>query len=575
MSRQPRPALRAAIKKHQADPLQDPVGAFLVRQRPEVAPGGVVPPHPTDATERITDDDSIAKLLASVSTLAEGNDDDLLFELLYLETLIAAKPLKSNELLEQLGALGEEVREGLLPPGTINLVALRNRTRRLKQHLGGVAGRISAAMLMLFTSLPLLGQQAQAAESKDDSFQIAAAAPVVRVIDANTGVGLAGVTIKSMEEKVLGVTDANGQATLSEEYHNTDLMSLEKSGYELSLLERSQLAARNIISMKPQTENKVAAAPKPNTNAKPMVKPPTAPGAGAPPHVAAAPGQAPHVEAPKPPSAPKAPQIRLPVRPKPTSAPVAAKPNAKAAAKPAPKPAPVMATLPSRPRPAQVASSNTNEAPVLPKPHVEMPTAPKAPAAKPNAAANKPPIKPHLPVVHHNDPMAGAARETAMSLPSRPRKPIQTATKPEAAPEREPISVSVPKRTPKPHRHHAATASAPMGGGTYRVKPGDSLSKLAQRYLGNASRWPELYAMNRGNVSNPRMIRVGQVLTMPGASMAGKSRVYVVRPGDSLFTIAGRQMGNGSKWATIYEANKDHIRDARMIFPGQKLVLPV
>ncbi|MDB5097534.1 MAG: hypothetical protein JWM80_1955 [Cyanobacteria bacterium RYN_339] len=562
MSRQPRPTLRAAVKKHSADPLQDPVGAFLLRQRPEVAPGGMEPPRPSDATERITDDASITQLLASVSTMAEGGEDDLLFELLYLETLIAAQPLRSNDLLEQLGALGAEVREGLLPPGTINLVALRARTRRLKQHLGSVAGRISAAMLMLFTSLPLLGQQASAAEAKDDSFQIAAAAPVVRVIDANTGVGIAGVTIKSMEEKVLGVTDGTGQATLSEDYHNTDLMSLEKSGYELSLLERSQLAARNIISMKPQTD-KVAAAPKAPAAAapKPMVKPPVAPGAGTPPRVATNPGQAPHVEAPKAPTAPKAPQIRLPMRPKPTTAPVAAKPIAK----PAAKPAPVMATLPTRPKPLQVASNNTNDAPVLPRPHVEMPTAPKAPKAM---------AKPQLPVVHHSDPMAGAARDTAMSLPSRPRKPIQTAAKPESS-EREPIAISVPKRTPSVAR----STAAPRGGsGYYQVKPGDSLSKLAKRYLGSAKRWPELYAMNRGRVSNPRMIRVGQVLALPGAGAStatGRTRVYVVRPGDSLFKIAGQQMGNGTKWSSIYDANKDHIRDARVIYPGQRLMLPV
>lgn len=566
MSRQPRPALRPVVTKSQVDPLQDPVGAFLVRQRPELAPGAMEPPHPESA-ERITDDAAIANLLASVSTMGDG-DDDLLFELLYLETLIAAKPLKSNELLEQLGALGEEVREGLTPPGTINMVALRNRTRRLKQHLGGMAGRVSAAMLMLLTSLPFLGQQAQAAEAKDDAFQIAAAtAPVVRVIDANTGVGLAGVTIKSMEEKVLGVTDANGQATLSEDYHNTDLMSLEKSGYELSLLERSQLAARNIISMKPNGGANTAAVPKPNPPAanpnKPVVKPPTAPGPGTGPKVAVAPGQAPHVEAPKPPSAPKAPQIKLPVRPKPTSHPVAnGKPSTKAAAKPQAKPSTIAASLPVRPKPQQVASNNLSEAPVLPKPHVDTPVAPKAPGAKPMA-------KPQLPVVHHDD--AGAARETAMSLPSRPRKPVQTAAKPESA-EREPITISVPKHTPRAQRGGTVAA----GGGTYRVKPGDSLSKLAHRYLGNANRWPELYAMNRGSVANPRMIRVGQVLNLPGAGMAsGKSRVYVVRPGDSLFKIAGQQMGNGSRWASIYEANRDHIRDARVIFPGQRLVLPV
>jgi nucleoid-associated protein YgaU len=230
-----------------------------------------------------------------------------------------------------------------------------------------------------------------------------------------------------------------------------------------------------------------------------------------------------------------------------------------------------MATLPTRPRPQQIASNNTSEAPVLPRPHVDMPTAPKAPAA----TAPKAMAKPQLPVVHHTAPLAGAARETAMSLPSRPRKPIQTAAKPESS-EREPIAISVPKQ---PKAMRASTAAAPRAGsGYYQVKPGDSLSKLAQRYLGSAKRWPELYAMNKGRVSNPRMIRVGQVLAMPGAGgslASGKTRVYVVRPGDSLFKIAGQQLGNATRWSSIYDANRNHIRDARMIFPGQKLFLPV
>ncbi|MEU9033684.1 LysM domain-containing protein [Streptomyces sp. NPDC048352] len=52
---------------------------------------------------------------------------------------------------------------------------------------------------------------------------------------------------------------------------------------------------------------------------------------------------------------------------------------------------------------------------------------------------------------------------------------------------------------------------------TYTVKPGDSLSLIARRELGNEARWRELYAMNRGVVgANPDLIRPGMVLTLPG-----------------------------------------------------------
>lgn len=51
---------------------------------------------------------------------------------------------------------------------------------------------------------------------------------------------------------------------------------------------------------------------------------------------------------------------------------------------------------------------------------------------------------------------------------------------------------------------------------SYTVREGDCLWNIAKRYLGNGSRWPEIYELNRDKVSNPNVIYEGQVLTMPG-----------------------------------------------------------
>jgi nucleoid-associated protein YgaU len=247
-----------------------------------------------------------------------------------------------------------------------------------------------------------------------------------------------------------------------------------------------------------------------------------------------------------------------------------------AAAKPAAAAKPVMAALPTKPKPARPLQGDSgDDMPTLNKPRVETPKAPARHVAV--AHATKPTS--HLAKPENADPMAAAARQTAMALPAKPRKPMQVAEAPEMPPveegtpdQHEPVTIAVPHNVPKA-AHHAASGG---GRGYYQVKPGDSLSKLARRYLGSAKRWPELYAMNRGRVSDPALIRVGQVLALPGASTAsGRGRTYVVRPGDSLFKIAGSQMGNGSRWHSIYQANRGSIRDARMIFPGQKLYLPV
>jgi len=49
---------------------------------------------------------------------------------------------------------------------------------------------------------------------------------------------------------------------------------------------------------------------------------------------------------------------------------------------------------------------------------------------------------------------------------------------------------------------------------------------------------------------------------------------YTVEKGDSLSKIANRVYGKASLWTAIYEANRDHIKDPDLIYPGQVLRLP-
>ena len=56
------------------------------------------------------------------------------------------------------------------------------------------------------------------------------------------------------------------------------------------------------------------------------------------------------------------------------------------------------------------------------------------------------------------------------------------------------------------------TASATR---TYTVRPGDTLSAIAQRFYGNPADWPYLYRVNSGVISNPNEIYVGEVLKIP------------------------------------------------------------
>lgn len=59
----------------------------------------------------------------------------------------------------------------------------------------------------------------------------------------------------------------------------------------------------------------------------------------------------------------------------------------------------------------------------------------------------------------------------------------------------------------------------------------------------------------------------------PAAPKSGTT--YTVVRGDTLWSIAKRFYGQGSKWPTIYEANKSVIGpNPNLIFPGQVLVIP-
>ena len=50
---------------------------------------------------------------------------------------------------------------------------------------------------------------------------------------------------------------------------------------------------------------------------------------------------------------------------------------------------------------------------------------------------------------------------------------------------------------------------------TYTVKPGDTLSKIAKDHLGNATAYMKIYEVNRDQLSNPDLIKPGQVLKLP------------------------------------------------------------
>ena len=70
-----------------------------------------------------------------------------------------------------------------------------------------------------------------------------------------------------------------------------------------------------------------------------------------------------------------------------------------------------------------------------------------------------------------------------------------------------------PNRSAAPQQAPAATAGG--GTSTYTVQPGDTLSAIAKKHLGNANDYMELFNANRDQLSDPDKIKPGQLLKIP------------------------------------------------------------
>lgn len=72
----------------------------------------------------------------------------------------------------------------------------------------------------------------------------------------------------------------------------------------------------------------------------------------------------------------------------------------------------------------------------------------------------------------------------------------------------------------------------------------------------------------------PVVKKTATVKTTRPATTAPKVRTYSVKKGDTLWGIAKKYYGNGAKYPTIYNANKDKIKNPNLIYVGQVFTIP-
>lgn len=103
----------------------------------------------------------------------------------------------------------------------------------------------------------------------------------------------------------------------------------------------------------------------------------------------------------------------------------------------------------------------------------------------------------------------------------------------------------------------------PRAPALYTVKPGDTPSQIAQRYLGDASRWTEIYK------GDPRKMPVGLRINIPSQtssssapssnyrppSSGSSGGTYTVSRGETPGGIAQKMLGDWNRWREIWSGN--------------------
>lgn len=75
------------------------------------------------------------------------------------------------------------------------------------------------------------------------------------------------------------------------------------------------------------------------------------------------------------------------------------------------------------------------------------------------------------------------------------------------------------------------------------------------------------------DAANVLLAEMEQLLGIGGSKPSANSSVYIVKKGDNLWYIAGKQYSNPFMWPIIYWTNQQQIKDPDLIFPKQEFTI--
>jgi nucleoid-associated protein YgaU len=117
-------------------------------------------------------------------------------------------------------------------------------------------------------------------------------------------------------------------------------------------------------------------------------------------------------------------------------------------------------------------------------------------------------------------------------------------------------------------RQHIESANPGIEG--LKVSFNDGVASLSGTAA--SSEAMEKAVLMAGNVEGVNEVKI-EGMSVPPSSQ--KVEYYIIQKGDSLSKIAKHYYGNAADYPKIFEANREVIKDADLIFPGQKIRIPL
>lgn len=236
------------------------------------------------------------------------------------------------------------------------------------------------------------------------------------------------------------------------------------------------------------------------------------------------------------------------------------------------------------------ASTETAILPPMPAPARPVPTHEELhPPVNPAPPAARAPVRPPAAPVTPVTPAPPAAPVTPTRHGSDGPAPIEELVKqhPDAL---ETVDPAPPHPAPPHDPPGGNTGNTVNGAKAYVAIAGDTVSKLAGRYLGGNTKANRdaIIAMNASLKENPNNVTVGKTYMIPAkaatatsarpatppAAPAEQHHDYIVKDNDSLWRIASEQVGDPGAVDAIKELNKDVLKGSDVLHPNMRLRLP-